>query len=109
MLRCWSGQRPNAPSEPHVGNAAPVARQIVEGDLSAKLARYLDPSHPTKVGHLQVAAVPDRGEPDAGELAWGHLFSLIDQLGWPGWVGAEYRPRAGTRAGLGWFQPWRRR
>lgn len=83
--------------------------QIVEGDLSVKLARYLDPAHPTKVGHLQVAAVPDRGEPDAGELAWGHLFALIDQLGWPGWVGAEYRPRAGTRAGLGWFQPWRRR
>ncbi|MCP5285558.1 MAG: TIM barrel protein [Burkholderiaceae bacterium] len=83
--------------------------QIVEGDLSAKLARYLDPAHPTKVGHLQIAAVPDRGEPDAGELAWGHLFALIDQLGWGGWVGAEYRPRAGTRAGLGWFQPWRRR
>lgn len=82
--------------------------QIVEGDLSTKLACYLDPAHPTKVGHLQVAAVPDRGEPDAGELAWDHLFPLVDRLGWDGWVGAEYRPRAGTRDGLGWFQRWRR-
>lgn len=83
--------------------------QIVEGDLSAKLVRYLDPAHPTRVGHLQVASVPDRHEPDEGELAWGHLFGLIDRLGWPGWVGAEYRPRGATRAGLGWWAPWRRR
>lgn len=83
--------------------------QIVEGDLSAKLARYLDPAHPTRVGHLQVASVPDRHEPDEGELAWAHLFDLIDTLGWAGWVGAEYRPRGATRDGLGWFARWRGR
>ena len=81
--------------------------QIVEGDLSAKLRRYLDPSHLTRVGHLQVASVPGRHEPDDGELAWEHLFDLIDELGWTGWVGAEYRPRGGTREGLGWFRRWR--
>jgi hydroxypyruvate isomerase len=81
--------------------------QIVEGDLSARLERDLDPAQPTRVGHLQVAGVPGRHEPDEGELAWGHLYGLIDRLGWAGWVGAEYRPRAGTRDGLGWFRPWR--
>lgn len=80
--------------------------QIVEGDLSAKLQRYLDPAHPTRVGHLQVASVPARHEPDEGELDFAHLFALIDELGWDGWVGAEYRPRAATRDGLGWFAPW---
>jgi hydroxypyruvate isomerase len=83
--------------------------QIVEGDIAAKLRRYLDPAHPTPVGHLQVASVPDRHEPDEGELAYPWLFELIDQLDWRGWVGAEYRPRAATRDGLAWFQPWRRR
>lgn len=81
--------------------------QIVEGDLSTRLTRYLDPAHPTRVGHLQVAGVPARHEPDEGELAHAHLFELIDALGWDGWVGAEYRPRGATRDGLGWFQRWR--
>ena len=82
--------------------------QIVEGDIATKLRRYLNPAHPTPVGHLQVAGVPDRHEPDDGELAYPYLFALLDELGWRGWVGAEYRPRAGTRQGLGWFAPWRR-
>lgn len=81
--------------------------QIVEGDLSTKLTRYLDPAHPTRVGHLQVAGVPARHEPDEGEICHGHLFELIDALGWSGWVGAEYRPRGATRGGLGWYQRWR--
>lgn len=78
--------------------------QIVEGDLAAKLRRYL----PTgRVGHLQIAGVPERAEPDVGEVNYGYLFELIDALGYPGWVGCEYRPRrggepGGTRAGLGW-------
>lgn len=79
--------------------------QIVEGELTARLRRYLDPAHPTRVGHLQIAGVPERHEPDAGELDFDPLCRLIDELGWAGWVGAEYRPRQGTREGLGW---WRR-
>ncbi len=79
--------------------------QIVEGDVATKLRRYL----PTgRVGHLQIAGVPQRHEPDLGELHHPYLFDVIDELGWEGHVGCEYRPRAGTSEGLGWFRPWRR-
>ncbi|HEV7914395.1 MAG TPA: 2-oxo-tetronate isomerase [Albitalea sp.] len=78
--------------------------QIVEGDVAMKLRRYL----PTgRVGHIQIAGVPERHEPDAGELHHGYLFQVLDELGWSGHVGCEYRPRAGTSAGLAWFEPWR--
>jgi len=75
--------------------------QIVEGDVAMKLRKYL----PTgRVGHLQIAGVPDRHEPDVGELYHPYLFELIDELGWTGHLGCEYRPRAGTSAGLGWLK-----
>jgi hydroxypyruvate isomerase len=82
--------------------------QIAEGDLTTRLRRHLDPSATTRVGHLQIAGVPDRHEPDSGELSLPHLCALIDALGWSGWVGAEYRPRRATRDGLGWFADARR-
>ena len=82
--------------------------QIVEGDVAMKLRQYL----PTgRVGHLQIAGVPDRNEPDLGELHYPYLFDLIDELGWDGHIGCEYRPRAttsaGTSAGLGWLHEFR--
>jgi hydroxypyruvate isomerase len=78
--------------------------QIVEGDLATKLRRYL----PTgRVGHLQIAGVPERHEPDIGELNHPYLFALLDELGYDGHVGCEYRPRGATSAGLDWFQPYR--
>ena len=70
--------------------------QIVEGDLSRKLRHYL----PTgRVAHVQVAGVPDRQEPDQGELNYPYLLALLDELGYSGWVGCEYRPRRGAVAG----------
>ncbi|MFE5023219.1 2-oxo-tetronate isomerase [Streptomyces sp. NPDC056656] len=73
--------------------------QIVEGDLTATLRRDL----PTgRVAHLQIAGVPDRHEPDAGELNLRHLMSVVDELGFDGWIGCEYFPKAGTSEGLGW-------
>ncbi|MDH1703422.1 2-oxo-tetronate isomerase [Comamonas terrigena] len=79
--------------------------QIVEGDVAMKLRHYL----PTgRVGHIQIAGVPDRHEPDSGELHYPYLFDLLDQLGYTGWVGCEYRPRAGTSQGLGWLQAYAR-
>ena len=73
--------------------------QIVEGDVATKLRQYL----PTgRVAHIQIAGVPERHEPDRGELNYPYLFSVIDALGYCGWVGCEYRPAAGTSAGLGW-------
>jgi hydroxypyruvate isomerase len=78
--------------------------QIVEGDLAMKIRQYL----PTgRVGHFQIAGVPLRHEPDLGEVNYPYLFNLLDELSWDGWIGCEYRPRAGTTAGLGWFAPYR--
>jgi hydroxypyruvate isomerase len=75
--------------------------QIVEGDVAMKLRKYL----PTgRVGHLQIAGVPDRHEPDIGELYHPYLFKLIAELGWGGHIGCEYRPRGRTSAGLGWLR-----
>jgi hydroxypyruvate isomerase len=69
-----------------------------------KIRQYL----PTgRVGHFQIAGVPLRHEPDLGEVNHPYLFDLLDELGWDGWIGCEYRPRAGTTAGLGWFAPYR--
>ena len=82
--------------------------QITEGDVASKLRQYLPGG---RVGHLQIAGVPERHEPDSGELNYAYLLALLDQLsaqcGWDGWVGCEYRPRRGavaqgTSAGLGW-------
>ena len=75
--------------------------QIVEGDLAMKIRQYIG-----GVGHLQIAGVPERHEPDIGEINYPYLFALIDQLGYDGWIGCEYRPRAGTSQGLGWARPW---
>ena len=82
--------------------------QIVEGDVAMKLHQYLPGG---RVGHIQIASVPERHEPDGGELNYPYLFALLDRLGYDGWVGCEYRPQrgsqpGGTSAGLGWFKPY---
>ncbi|MDQ2928856.1 MAG: hydroxypyruvate isomerase family protein [Pseudomonadota bacterium] len=74
--------------------------QIVEGDVAMKLRQYL-PSG--RVGHIQIAGVPQRHEPDVGELHYAYLFRVIDELKFDGWVGCEYRPRGSTSEGLGWL------
>ena len=78
--------------------------QIVEGDLSEKLRRWID-----HIGHVQIAGVPGRNEPDLGEVNYYALFALLDELGYGGWIGCEYRPLNGTVAGLGWLDrlDWR--
>ena len=88
--------------------------QIMEGDLAMKLRHYLPPAadgQPSRVGHLQIAGVPSRHEPDGGELHYPYLLALIDALGYSGFVGCEYRPQnsqpGGTSAGLGWLRRWR--
>ena len=72
--------------------------QITEGDLAERIRRHIG-----GVGHIQIAGVPGRHEPDDGELNYPFLFALLDELGYAGHVGCEYRPRAGTTAGLGWW------
>lgn len=71
--------------------------QIMEGDITRRLRAHLP-----HVGHIQIAAVPTRHEPDEGELNYGAILAEIDTLRWQGWVGCEYKPRAGTVEGLGW-------
>lgn len=79
--------------------------QIVEGDVATKLRRDMSRKH-AGIGHIQIAGVPDRHEPDLGEVNYPYLFDLIDELGYQGWIGCEYRPRAGTSEGLSWVKPW---
>ena len=84
--------------------------QISEGDISTRIRHDL----PTgRIGHFQIAGVPDRHEPDGGELDYAHVFRVLDEVasacGWSGWVGCEYRPRlgdiaGGTSRGLAWRQ-----
>lgn len=75
--------------------------QIVEGDLAMKLKRDI-----AGIGHIQIAGVPQRHEPDVGEIHYPYLFELIDALGYDGWIGCEYRPKAGTSEGFGWLAPY---
>ena len=73
--------------------------QIMEGDLSRRL-KALQPV----IGHIQFASVPDRAEPDTGEVAYQHVFSVIEALGYDAPLGAEYKPRGTTDEGLGWLK-----
>ncbi len=76
--------------------------QIVEGDLAATLERRL-----AGIGHVQIADPPARSEPGTGEVNFGFLLRHLDRIGYRGWIGCEYRPRAGTVAGLSWMEEWR--
>lgn len=73
--------------------------QVSEGDIAMKFRRYAE-----HVGHIQIAGVPDRNEPDIGEVNYRYLFDLLDQLGYQGWIGCEYRPRGSTEEGLDWLE-----
>ncbi|WP_034854515.1 2-oxo-tetronate isomerase [Sinorhizobium sojae] len=78
-------------------------RQIIHGDVTMALRRLMPIT-----GHIQIASVPSRHEPDGGELNYPYLFEEIDRLGYSGFVGCEYTPRGSTRDGLGWFKPFAR-
>jgi hydroxypyruvate isomerase len=71
---------------------------VSEGDILTKLAHYLP-----HIGHIQIAAVPSRAEPDEGEIAYSAIFERIESLGYTGWIGCEYKPRASVEAGLAWL------
>ncbi|MGH7126119.1 MAG: 2-oxo-tetronate isomerase [Stellaceae bacterium] len=75
--------------------------QIMEGDLARHVRNLAG-----RFAHVQIAGVPERHEPDVGEVNYAYLLDLLDETGYAGWVGCEYRPRAGTLAGLGWARRW---
>jgi hydroxypyruvate isomerase len=72
--------------------------QQVDGNLSHLLREYAG-----RYAHVQIASVPGRHEPDEGEINYPWLFRLLDEVGYRGWVGCEYQPRAATLAGLAWL------
>ncbi|MGO4527073.1 hydroxypyruvate isomerase family protein [Microvirga sp. 2MCAF35] len=75
--------------------------QIMQGDLTRRLKDHLD-----LIGHVQIAAVPSRAEPDEGEIDHRYICRFLDQIGYDGWIGAEYKPRGRTEDGLGWLARW---
>jgi hydroxypyruvate isomerase len=73
--------------------------QVMEGDLATKLKLYAP-----QCGHVQIAGCPERNEPDTGEIRYEYLYRLLDEIGYQGWVGCEYRPAGKTCDGLGWLR-----
>ncbi|WP_193335792.1 hydroxypyruvate isomerase [Devosia beringensis] len=75
--------------------------QVMQGDLVPTYERLRH-----RIGHVQIADNPGRNEPGTGEINYGFVLSELDRLGYDGWVGCEYKPRAGTSAGLAWMKPY---
>lgn len=75
--------------------------QLMEGHLAETFRRHM-----SLVRHIQIAGVPGRHEPDVGEIHYPYLFNLFDELGYPGWVGCEYRPKSNSHVGLAWGTRW---
>jgi 2-dehydrotetronate isomerase len=72
--------------------------QVMEGDLATTLKRYAQ-----MCGHIQIAGCPERNEPDTGEIRYEYLFTMLDAIGYQGWLGCEYRPAGKTNEGLRWL------
>jgi len=72
--------------------------QRMEGELAATMQKHLP-----RIAHIQLADNPGRNEPGTGEINYPFLFAHLDRIGYTGWIGCEYKPRATTTAGLGWF------
>lgn len=75
--------------------------QITEGDLARHIRDLAG-----RYAHVQIAGNPDRNEPDRGEVDYRYVLSVLEETGYEGWVGCEYRPRTRTTEGLGWAQPY---
>ena len=71
--------------------------QITEGDITKRMEQFMP-----VIAHMQIADVPARNEPGTGEIGWHYVFRRMDELGYQGWVGCEYRPAGDTVAGLAW-------
>jgi hypothetical protein len=72
--------------------------QMVEGDLLRTFKRYFN-----HIAHIQIAGVPDRHEPDEGEVNYSYILRMLDEMRYTGWIGCEYRRRRGAEEGLRWM------
>ena len=92
----------DAVGEPNLSIQADLYHlQLEGGDLVRRIGQTLP-----RIGHVQVAGVPHRHEPDDAELRHRELFAMLDSRGYAGWVGCEYRPSGTCADGLAWAQPW---
>ncbi len=98
-----AGGKPGAGPGSGPGNPALLFdlyhRQVMQGDLIPALERHLP-----AIAHIQFADTPGRHEPGSGEINYARVFQAIDDLGYDGWVGAEYLPQGTTAESLGWFR-----
>ncbi len=76
--------------------------QSIEGDVTRRFAALLP-----LIGHVQIAAVPDRGRPDHGELDYGYVLQRIAELGWRDPIGAEYLPGPDRVPDMAWMKRYR--
>ena len=72
---------------------------ISSGDIITRLRKFFP-----RIGHVHIAAVPTRAEPDEGEVRYEAIFAELEALGWSGWIGCEYKPRTTVEAGLVWLK-----
>lgn len=75
--------------------------QVMEGDLANTIREHLG-----IIGHMQLADNPGRHEPGTGEIHFLNLFRFIDEAGYTGWIGCEYKPSGKTEDSLGWAKPY---
>ena len=78
--------------------------QIMEGDLTRTIEANLP-----RIAHMQLADNPGRHEPGTGEINYWYLFKKLDEIGYDGWIGCEYKPKTTTAEGLGWYAAYARR
>jgi hydroxypyruvate isomerase len=72
--------------------------QVMEGDIARTLQKHL-----ARISHVQLADNPGRNEPGTGEINYPFLFRHLDEIGYRGWIGCEYKPKTTTIEGLGWY------
>ncbi|MGL1921036.1 MAG: hydroxypyruvate isomerase family protein [Hyphomicrobiales bacterium] len=78
--------------------------QMAQGNVATRLIKFLP-----YIGHVQIADVPGRHEPGTGEINFDFLFNHLDEIGYTGWVGCEYKPRGNTIDGLGWWHEFKQK
>ena len=76
--------------------------QIVEGNIMRTIQANI-----SRIAHIQIADNPGRHEPGSGEINYPNVFRFLDQLGYDGWIGCEFKLRGTTEEGLCWMRSWR--
>jgi len=76
--------------------------QIIRGDVTKYIEKYLP-----YIGHIQIAGIPNRNEPNDSELDYTHVFKTIKKINYEGWIGCEYSPKEDTISGMKWINKYK--